>query len=203
MNIGKKIFIGLMIFPAFLLAVPVYADTLPANPLPGQPQTTVDQSVSFPYWPTAARPLISCSGDYSGYQNEGTIPAKTCTSLCDVIQTFQRILYFVMTLVLFIGAPLMFVVGGGMIFFAGASPSLLERGKKTVWAAVIGVVLALSAYVIIGTLLWLVGNDPSNPAHVSWPNISCDPNKMPGGTLVPWSGNAVSGPSGGGSGTSQ
>ncbi|HEY4525627.1 MAG TPA: hypothetical protein VJL32_00830 [Candidatus Paceibacterota bacterium] len=160
------------------------------------------QSVNFPYWPSSDTPIISCTGDYSNYQgNASTTPQ--CLSLCDMVSTFQRILYFVMTLILFIGAPLMFVVGGGMIFFAGPNPSFLEQGRKVIWGAVIGVVLALSSYVIIGTFLWLIGN-PSSGQRVSWPDISCNPQQVPGGSLNLWGGNATSGgiPGDSGSGNS-
>lgn len=168
--------------------------------------------VGFPYWPNASTPLISCSGDYTGYQHEGSVPPVTCTSLCDVIETFRRILYFAMTLILFIGSPLMFVIGGGMVMFAGANPQLLATGKKTIWGAVIGVVLALAAYVIVGTFLWMIGNPPEgskvpvknekgedvlvDAPRASWPDVSCNPKTMPGGQLQLWGGNAKSGQSG-------
>ena len=205
--LGLTLFLGMFFTPVVI----IYGQSSPTTPAPSQtpsqpvtptPQTT--SKISFPYWPSEKQPLISCTGDYTDYQglNKGT---KTCTSLCDVISTFQRILYFVMTLILAIGAPIMFVIGGGMIFFAGPNPSLLEQGRKVIWGAVIGVVLALSAYIIVGTFLWLIGNpspgtktvkgpDGKNVKvevqRVSWPNIVCDPAKMPGGELKLWPGTA-------------
>ncbi len=223
MNTYTKYLLGLVALPFLFSALIAFAQTpLPSSPIPNLPASLPlpgaspastptpppqSQSVSFPYWPSEELPLISCTGDYTNYQglNKG---AKECTSLCDVISTFQRILYFVMTLILFIGAPIMFVVGGGMIFFAGPNPSLLEQGRKVIWGAVIGVVLALSAYIIVGTFLWLIGNpSPGTKTvkgpdgkdvkvavqRVSWPNIVCDPAKMPGGELNLWRGNATGG----------
>ncbi len=183
MNIYKKYLLGLALSLFVFLALSSFASAQTSN-------------VEFPYWPDKTTPLLSCSGDY-------TNPSSTqCRSLCDVISTFQRILYFIMTLILFVGAPIMFILGGGMIFFAGTNPSLLEQGKKVIWGAVIGVVLALSAYIIVGTFLWLIGNPEAGKKdaqgnsvqRVSWPDISCDPAAIFGGQLELWKGNATAGP---------
>ncbi len=124
------------------------------------------------YW----GPLVTCTGNYSATSSN----EKTCTSACDAIVQTEAIIYFVMTLLLYVGAPVMFLIGGLMIVFGGANPTLLAQGQKTLWGTAIGVALALSAYVIVSTFLWAV--QPSGTG-VKWPNIQCNPAEVPGGYL--------------------
>jgi len=101
-------------------------------------------------------PLLSCTGVYVGApatNPDGTPTAPPCTSLCDLIDTAINIIYFAMTLAIFIIAPVMIVVGAVMIMLAGANPSMLESGKKTLTATVIGLVIVLCAYLIVNTTI--------------------------------------------------
>lgn len=93
-------------------------------------------------------PLVSCTGNY--LSGSGATP---CTNLCDLINTFVNIVYFLISIALFIIAPLSFAVGGIMIMFAGANPGMLESGKKVLTGAVIGVVIVLCSYLIVATVL--------------------------------------------------
>jgi len=93
-------------------------------------------------------PLVSCTGNY-------TTPGSMtpCTSLCDLIDTFINIVYFGMSIAIFIIAPIMVVVGGIMIMFAGANPGMLESGKKAITAAIVGLIIVLCAYLIVNTFI--------------------------------------------------
>ena len=62
-----------------------------------------------------------------------------CTSLCDLVDTIINIVYFGMSLALFIIAPVAVVAGGLWFTLGGANPGMLESGKKTITGAVIGV----------------------------------------------------------------
>ncbi len=142
------------------------------------------------YW----GPLVTCTGNYSAASSN----EKTCTSACDAIVQAEAIIYFVMTLLLYIGAPVMFLIGGLMIVFGGANPNMLSQGQKTLWGTAIGVALALSAYVIVSTFLWAV--QPAG-SGVKWPNIQCNPSEVPGGYLqFDYSEPAPGAQTGGGSG---
>jgi hypothetical protein len=100
-------------------------------------------------WPTGFwGPLVSCTGNYLA-SNSGA----QCTSLCNLINTFVNIVYFAISIALFIIAPISIVVGGIMIMFAGANPGMLENGKKVLTGAVIGVVIVLCSYLIVATFL--------------------------------------------------
>ncbi len=128
-------------------------------------------------------PLLVCNGNYSATSTN----EAHCVSACDAIIEFEAIIYFVLTIVLYIGAPAMFVAGGVMILFGGASPNMLSQGKKVLWGAAIGVVLAVSAFVIVSTFLWLIQpkSDPTGKTGVAWPNIQCQPLDTNGKPLVP------------------
>lgn len=102
-------------------------------------------------WPTgfwAPNGLVSCTGNY--------LPSNTgpqCTDLCDLIDTVINVLYFGMTIAIFVIAPIMFVVGGIMLLLAGANPEMISAGKKALTATVIGLVIVLCAYLIVNTVI--------------------------------------------------
>ncbi|HUC02197.1 MAG TPA: pilin [Candidatus Paceibacterota bacterium] len=105
-------------------------------------------------WPTgywAPNGLISCTGNYLA-SNSG----PQCTDLCDLLETVINVLYFGMTIALFVIAPLMFVVGGIMLLMAGASPEMISAGKKALTATVIGIVIVLCAYLIVNTVVTIL-----------------------------------------------
>ncbi len=176
---AKIIFFSLALFLAASSFSALAKDTpyVPGTQIPYQNLTSKFNIFGGGYW----GPLLTCTGDYSATSSrDGTY--KTCTSACDVIIEFEAILYFALTLVMYVGAPVMLVVGAGMIMFAGANPNLLSQGRKVLFSTVIGVVLALASYVIVSTFLWLV--QPADSAKpVSWPNITCNPKDAPGGEL--------------------
>jgi hypothetical protein len=109
-------------------------------------------------WPTGywggSTGLISCTGNYLSNAPAGTTP---CTSLCDLINTFINIVYFLMSIAIFIITPIMFVWGGVMMMFSGANPGALETGKKILTGAVIGLAIVLCSYLLISTILKVLG----------------------------------------------
>lgn len=106
-------------------------------------------------WPTgfwAPNGLVSCTGNY--------IPgsgANSCTNLCDLIGTIINIIYFAMSIAIFIVAPIMFVVGSIMVMVSGANPEMLGRGKKVLLSTVIGLVIVLCAYLVVATIISVLG----------------------------------------------
>jgi hypothetical protein len=125
----------------------------------------VGSSVAFPFIASAYTtptlwgnppgfwgPLVSCTGNY--LPSSGATP---CKSLCDLINTFINIVYFAMSVGIFIIAPISVVIGGVMIMLAGANPGMLETGKKVLTGAVIGIVIVLCSYLIVATALKVLG----------------------------------------------
>lgn len=102
-------------------------------------------------WPTGywgQGGLVSCTGNYLA-SNSG----PKCTSLCDLINTATNIIYFLITIAIFIIAPISVAVGGIMIMLAGANPGMLENGKKILTGAVIGLAIVLCSYLLVATVL--------------------------------------------------
>ncbi len=134
-------------------------------------------SVSFPYW----GPLVICSGSNAGdpgaAPTEGTTPLKQCTSFCNVVEEAQALLYFGMTLAAFALLPAMALWGAFQVIVGGANPESVKKGRKTIFNAIIGAGIALSAFLIISTFLWLIGNNNASAGPpvqgVSWPNVQC------------------------------
>jgi hypothetical protein len=131
------------------------------------------------YW----GPLISCTGDYAGLVKNSSITAK-CTSFCDLLVTGQNILYFGMTLAIYILVPVFFIWGGFLILISRGSTNLLGKGKQVLTGTVVGLLIILGAFVIINTFLWLLGNPiqsgqtGANGAarpYVGWGTITCTP----------------------------
>ncbi|MDI6883479.1 MAG: pilin [Patescibacteria group bacterium] len=54
-------------------------------------------------------------------------------------------------------AVLMIVIGGIMFYFAGGNPALATRGKNLLKAVAIGLFLAYGAFMLVGTLLTILG----------------------------------------------
>lgn len=132
------------------------------------PPKAAAHDIGLPYWGGKDNPILSCTGQYL----DPNVPAeRKCTSVCDIIHTLQHAIYFGITLVVFVLAPIMFIAGGIMVTLGGANASIISMGKNILWSTVIGVVVALGSFVIIATFLWLVGN--SSTAGVPWPQINC------------------------------
>ena len=96
-----------------------------------------------------------CTGNYQGATQVAVnkdIPA-TCTNLCDLIGTVINVIYLLMSIALFVIAPILMVWGGVTIMFAGANPGSLETGKKILTGTVIGIAIVLCSYLLIYTVL--------------------------------------------------
>ncbi len=100
--------------------------------------------VGFPYWPSQDVPLVSCTG-------------ASC-NLCGLLSTIQRIIYFLMTLILFAVGPAMIVVGGLMMLIAAGSEERFSSGRKIATSAVIGIAIALGAFIVLNTFLSVIAN---------------------------------------------
>ncbi len=103
-----------------------------------------------------------------------------CKSLCDVADTIQRLIYLGMSMLIYAIAPLMLVIGGIMILLAGASPDLISRGKKVLSGTVIGIVIALAAFMIVDQVFSAIAG--LSGSGIDWRNIQCRNNLPSAGT---------------------
>jgi len=58
-------------------------------------------------------------------------------------------------------ATIALIVGGIFMMMSAGNPNIMGTGKKIVWAAVIGLVLVFCSFLIIDTILNLLGYLPS------------------------------------------
>lgn len=142
------------------------------------PSLASAHNIGIPYWGGAGNPILSCTGNPLD-PNDNRQP---CTSVCDIFHTLQHVIYFGISLVLFVLAPIMFLAGGIMVVLGGANASIISKGRSILWGTVIGVAVALGSFLIVATFLWLVGNNPegSGKPRVKWPQIECNPSDVPG-----------------------
>jgi hypothetical protein len=144
---------------------------------PSFAQASAD-GTSIPYW-ADQQGLLSCTGNYYDIVQGTTSGLKKCESFCDLLTTAQRIVNFAITVVLFIGVPVMLVYGGVMLLTSATAEERRSTGKKAIVSALIGAAIMLGAYLILNTFLWLVGNGTSvtgygaGEIHIAWPRIQC------------------------------
>jgi hypothetical protein len=105
---------------------------------------------------------------------QGLVPCSGLDcDLCDLLVLFKNIITFMtqMTVVL---AGLFFSWGAFGILMAGDSEEKVKKGKETMTIAVTGVVIAFSAWLIIGTALQILTDSPSK---LPWTQIQCTTTK--------------------------
>jgi len=124
-----------------------------------------DIASGIPYWATNG--LVSCTGN-------GANGTPVCTSVCDLIGTFVNVIYFIITICIFILAPVMFAIGGIMVMVSGANPEMLSKGKSVLLGTVIGVAIVLCSYLIVFTFV-SVFNASNNGGSVFGSTLSCTP----------------------------
>ena len=94
--------------------------------------------------------------------------ANTC-NLCHLLQLSKNLITFSLEIG-FALAALFIAWGAFVIMTAGGSEEKVKTGKQTMTIAVTGVVIALSAWLIIGTALQILTGSPSK---LPWDQIQC------------------------------
>ncbi|HEY5221376.1 MAG TPA: hypothetical protein VIJ29_04560 [Candidatus Paceibacterota bacterium] len=153
----KKSNIAIMILVAIVLTFTALPAIMVMAQSGGGAAVTANPYTAPNLWPTGywgKGGLISCQGSFLSVQsvNGQTVP-PTCSNLCDLINTFINIVYFLMSIAIFVITPIMFVWGGIMIMVSGANPEMLGTGKKILTGAVIGLAIVLCSYLLISTVL--------------------------------------------------
>ncbi len=88
--------------------------------------------------------------------------------LCHFFVMFDGIVDFVLKLVIVI-AVLMLTIGGFMFLFAGGDPGILAKAKSILTSVAIGLVIIFGAYLIIGTILQVIGlSDWTKEIYQNW-----------------------------------
>ena len=104
--------------------------------------------------------LVSCTApvEVSGCVGGGGAPAGVpCTSLCDLIHTIVHIIVFGMSLTIFGATPILFAWGGILILISSGNAGKISDGKKILTGTLIGLLIILSAYLIVKTFVVTLG----------------------------------------------
>ena len=111
---------------------------------------------SIPYWATNG--LVSCTGNlYNVASTTYSANPNACTSLCDLINTIENVIYFGITIALFVILPILFAWGGLMFMFSRGKPEGISKAKGILTGAVVGLLIVLGAWLIVNTVVNALG----------------------------------------------
>lgn len=117
-------------------------------------------SVGFPNAAQAAG-LVPCSGPDCNY--------------CSFLQLVKNIIDFLLYLI-FPVATLMVVVGGFFVLTTGGAPERAKRGRSIITAAIVGLVIALLAWLIIDTIIKVIAPNFQGASGLApWNQLNCNP----------------------------
>ncbi len=123
-------------------------------------------ALPLPYWGTNP-PLLPCTG-------------ADCVSICQMVELGQNVIWLGMSIVVFAIAPILIAWGGILVLTAGGAEERMKTGKKVITSALIGMALALGAFMIVNTFFVLMGITFDNPNQkIDWANISCTQGEFP------------------------
>lgn len=88
--------------------------------------------------------LVPCGG-----------PEERPCKVCDLLVLAQNVIKFILTASFIV--CIVFIVYGGFIWLLSVGKSEnIARGQKTIISALVGLLIVLSAWLIINTILWLL-----------------------------------------------
>lgn len=99
--------------------------------------------------------LITTQVQAAGLVPCGGTGEQAC-SFCDLSKLIGNVFNYAIKIVIVV-ATLMLVIGGGMLFFAGADPGMLTKAKSLIKSTVIGLVIIFAAFMIVGVILNSIG----------------------------------------------
>ncbi len=156
------LFFGLLLFPLISFAV---AGTYKAD------GTTVCYEGLVP----CGKKVYIGGSKTDGSCEGGTFEEIPC-QLCHFFVMLQGIIEFLLVPpdgIVFIIAVIMLVIGGAMIIFSGASPSLFKKGKDTITWAIVGLVVIFGAWLFVNTFFLMIGVADWTELREGWFIIDC------------------------------
>ncbi len=91
---------------------------------------------------------------------------------CDFFVMLNNIIKFMMFCLAPLLAVVMLIAAGGMLFFGGMKPGLVQKAKSTITTTVLGLALVFCAWIIVNTVLTQTGLVQA-PSLLQWYNIEC------------------------------
>lgn len=125
-------------------------------------------------------PLVPCghrdanpniAGIQDPYLESEINEACPCT-LCHFFVLFKNAIDFLLFRIVPPVAVLMLVIGGVMFFGAGANPATLEKAKKLITSAIMGLVIIFIAWIVINSFLMFIGVEEWTGLK-NWWQIDC------------------------------
>ncbi len=113
--------------------------------------------------------LVPCGIDDN---NNNIIDESEQCTWCHLGELVKNIIDFLVKIVIAAAAALV-LWGGFVIMTAGASPERAKHGRDIIKAAVIGIIIALGAWLIIDTIIKTIATGWSDSLFGPWNEISC------------------------------
>ncbi len=110
----------------------------------------------------SAQGLVPCDGTNVG--------GGTKCEACHLVQLASNVLTFLIQLAVLLSG-IVFAIGGFNWITSAGSSGKIEKGKKMMTNAIIGVIITLAAWLIIDTVLKVFLDDP---AYGVWNEIQCN-----------------------------
>ncbi len=96
-------------------------------------------------------------------------PGQPACNLCSFLELAKNLINFAIQIT-FAFAGLFITWGAFVIMTAGGSAARVEEGKKMMTTAVIGLVIMLTSWLILGTVIQIITGSPSK---LPWTEIKC------------------------------
>lgn len=112
---------------------------------------------------------IWCGAKCGGAPIVGNVGPKGPCDFCDALVVARNITVLLMWFAT-LAAVIMIVVGALMMLFAAGSEERFASGKKTIMNAVIGLAIALAAWLAVNTVFQFLA---PGGANVPWAQINC------------------------------
>jgi len=167
----KKIFAiffaSLLFFPFVILAA---EKTYPLKTEPGGINHTVKYEGFVPCGKClVTTPPIAGLDACTGTTNQYFIPCQ----LCHIFIMIDAIIDFILLTVVPPIATIIFIVGGISFYLAGANPGQFEKAKSVLTAAIIGLVIIYTSWIIVNTTLTALGVADWVGFGTGWFEIKC------------------------------
>lgn len=120
-------------------------------------------------WNTDKTQCLTPGKDITG-NNIPLAETQPCT-WCHFGQLFKNVIDFLVKIVIVIAVTLI-IWGGFVVMTAGGSPERAKHGRDIIKSAVIGIIIALAAWLLIDTIIKFVATD-YKAQFGPWNQISC------------------------------
>lgn len=158
LNFGFRYYLGFSILSLVLLAplAPAFAETPP------------EDTSKF-------LPLVTCGRNIDG-KPETTLPGEQSCRICDIWVLSNRVINFAF----FLATPILIIVliAGGFIYLTSeGNPKKTEQAKSLLTSAIVGIVIALAAWLIVSTILKNLAKE-GNEFMLPWDKIPTCPKPL-------------------------